>query len=1291
MWSATKTEGFETKASDTQYQGTVTITTAQSDCGIAWSIYYGNVSTTSAINGSKSCLMRYYTGTPSNLGYAKTTTAIKGLTNITFNAKVTNTGNKMGVWYSTDGSNWVALATNVTLTTSSASKSYDIPSPSTSTNYYIKIGITSGTTNRKDLIIDNVVFTYTDSSPSYTITAQSNNTTYGTVSKDGNVITASPNTCYTYASPAYTVSPVNSATVSQSGNNFTITPSANTTITINFEEKPKYTITYDSIGVTSTVETCLSVTLPTLQTPSECTELSWSFAGWSGENSNITQSDILTGSFTPTKDTTLYAVYKQGGSETFIFSDIASTNNWENGIAYTEVTIGNITIEAQGGGNNGKWYTSSGGSWRMYNGGTVSISSTSGDIESVESSPSCDFTISNGIATFSPSARTDFTEITVNCGNGVYSTNPSCSEEPPIPEENIVDIVVWDTASIKIDVDADDVQYVSIENKPLDVVEKVAKDLFFAKYFEGEGDIKMFSIYNGTNKNVNLNEYKLVLYHRNPDNIHNDANNKIIDFSTIDTVNTIYRGQEIIYFAKDNSVQALSECSNTFFNSIKDKTNETSNPRWIHDQTNISFNGNDALLLIHNTDTIDIFGSLIEPSGKNCRNERGWEGEVLNIDYKKTAADFTETVWDNLSSYGINITDSILTGIYTARCVLYRNKDVLSGDSAVKKNKSIFDTFTPDEWYGRNICANGVVSGAGTCNSFSDLGTFDYGNYYGHYENIFEKDLLSSHHTPEDSTYLFNLTKVNLDTLPCTELKIVLEKTNGDIKEEIFKVPIFISSNKTADNFNPLHVDTCKNCDVVILGDAALTVAGNTLQSRNVTVYPGGRLIVPFGTKYKMNSLTLRRDNDSVPYMLMNGEIAFTGNDSSYFLDLRTDASDWRWMTLPDSHKVSKIKLPKNAELNRNVWVSYYDGQYRAEHRFNAWKDVGGDGVADTTFHAGDGFLFGVSLPGKSKKIYRFTFPNSSVANELIAKPIGNLYAWGGLRTDITENNKGWNLIGNPFTDNDTTDIGLKPIGIGKLEKQYDSRGNWTGGWVVVDGFMQKLRYGVFPVLDRTKWTEDIIAAGGYESLLFDDVVLKPFNSFFIQLGGEDTVQNVTIFKPIVDNPITRIIAKEQDDVHIDDEIFLRVKVGDRKTGCFISNRFTDRYEPGDDLESRYKIYQLINGYKLLYSAINDSIIERGVKVYTPTGNLHLDPKTNINDFEYIYAQYQNYWYDLLHGQTVDVEGEFLLCAKRKSNKISTEIKHLDEDVDFRKFIYNGNVYILKNNCIFNVLGEKIK
>lgn len=79
--------------------------------------------------------------------------------------------------------------------------------------------------------------------PAYIITAQSNNNSYGTVSLSGSVITGSPNSGYRYADPAYTVK-TGTATVSQNGDEFTVTPSSDCTVTINFEAIPSHTLDY---------------------------------------------------------------------------------------------------------------------------------------------------------------------------------------------------------------------------------------------------------------------------------------------------------------------------------------------------------------------------------------------------------------------------------------------------------------------------------------------------------------------------------------------------------------------------------------------------------------------------------------------------------------------------------------------------------------------------------------------------------------------------------------------------------------------------------------------------------------------------------------------------------------------------------------------------------------------------------------------------------------------------------------------------------------------------------------
>ena len=177
--------------------------------------------------------------------------------------------------------------------------------------------------------------------PNYTVTATSNNTSYGTVSVSGNVITASPKAGYYAAS--YTVTS-GTATVTQNGNTFTVNPSSNCTVRINFAAKTQYTVTLKANGSTYNTLSCYSGESVTL--PSTATAVSgYSFAGWCANTVSETTSrpTILTGSYTPSGNVTLYAVYTrtEGGSGASGYQLVTSTpSNWAGNYV---ITNGNST------------------------------------------------------------------------------------------------------------------------------------------------------------------------------------------------------------------------------------------------------------------------------------------------------------------------------------------------------------------------------------------------------------------------------------------------------------------------------------------------------------------------------------------------------------------------------------------------------------------------------------------------------------------------------------------------------------------------------------------------------------------------------------------------------------------------------------------------------------------------------------------------------------------------------------------------------------------------------------
>lgn len=165
---------------------------------------------------------------------------------------------------------------------------------------------------------------------SYTITATSNNTSYGTVSLEGKTITATPKTGY-YAS-GYTVTS-GSATVTQNGNTFTVNASSDCTIRINFAAKTSVTVNFSGATVPSQEGYAgESMTLPTATAPEGFTFLGWTASKLSEDTTE--KPTYYTTSFTPTASTTLYALYSysEGGSGAteYVLTDLADISDTDS-------------------------------------------------------------------------------------------------------------------------------------------------------------------------------------------------------------------------------------------------------------------------------------------------------------------------------------------------------------------------------------------------------------------------------------------------------------------------------------------------------------------------------------------------------------------------------------------------------------------------------------------------------------------------------------------------------------------------------------------------------------------------------------------------------------------------------------------------------------------------------------------------------------------------------------------------------------------------------------------------
>ena len=947
-----------------------------------------------------------------------------------------------------------------------------------------------------------------------------------------------------------------------------------------------------------------------------------------------------------------------------------------------------------------------------------------------------------------------------------------------------IDVVEWkvDTAVVFVDKEEHFNPVVIIDGE----VEhgagtgNVATELFFSKYFEGAGSMKLVSIFNGTKEDIDLTNYSIYVRMRGSSgNWSGSSNDVTLDLSGL---GSIASGQEIIFFSRPMGTETeLTSCSNTFLNDkVTNCSSVESNPRWIEcDGTTykrINFNGNDPIMLRKSGTLIDIIGSEgAAPTSKNClnsNNERGWAGTVKNMDKGKSPSDpafdafyeassktpvTTQDSIDLLADFGINLTADEID-ITTARCILFRDKRVVSGDSAVLMNGSTFVTFTihdsfHSEWSGRSVCmddamktAAGVENDAqATCNSYQDLSEFNYSNYYKDWQTIEDPKTLNEYtHNEETGTYEIPIP--NLAQYSCLNIRFQLQNDAGEVVTEApVQVPIIVTGNhQTIDDiFNeivktdggdPLYTESinrCKTCDVVVLGKGVLTKAtdGTTHdvpEVGDVKVYPGGKLIVPTGTSYSVNSLAFRRQEDAVPTADIQGNLNIKADGKNVYFDLRIDPTNWHYISLPYNCNVSDIRFVgeeiKIPILGTDYLLKYYDGEKRAATQSGGcWEMVAPDGV----LKKGIGYIFGIPGTGKVQREFRFPMSNTIIDEE--KNPEGKLasgvYAYGGDKdmTEVRANHRGWNLIGDPYLLPYSSDI-ADPVMTGYIVPDYpeDPEEQWDGHYKFADDARSDLRYIVEPV-DNGR--------SEYIQVAITDYEMKPFTSYFVQIGGSnpEAEQGVQFNLSAVErsaSPVRRAPAEyeEQEDTH---PVWCAVTIispkGEKdETTMLISDKFTDGYDMMDDLvKMRGTYYQYVqittkpvlasrnNEGEMAFNALPDASAEAGIPLHYFAATqgeyvIAYNDKYGRDEIQAVMLldKQTNEWHDLMnepytfYTNRTDDKNRFVLTVRverKKEPQITTDIDATSSTDDRpRKILHNDHIYILRGDKIYDITGKQM-
>lgn len=781
-------------------------------------------------------------------------------------------------------------------------------------------------------------------------------------------------------------------------------------------------------------------------------------------------------------------------------------------------------------------------------------------------------------------------------------------------ESNEVSIVEWKKDALIVDIntevtDADEVS-ILVENQHTHGTnnQNIADDLFFSKYYEATGNLKLLGIYNGTKDTLPLTNVKI--------KIGRTAWGQEVPMN-------IYGKHKTGYISPDEEIILWHSGTTTLNTCVAGKMNVDI----MKEHSNISFSGRASIGLFRADTLIDMIGAgtKIQPKEGTIKpswgDDPGWPGNGYDIENPSTEIELS-----------------------TNRCLLVRGNKVKSGRNAVLNNTTTFATFTKNEWLGRQVSmykedGTDDKGEESSCNGFAYVADFNYNDYYTTYDSIANLEIKGNRN--EDGTYTIPIPK--LDTMACTNLRLQLKKkgTIQATREE--KVPIIIYTTTDTKNSKffggKLTDEICKTCDVVVRDNAQLLhTAGGKQQFRDMYVYTGSSLNIPENQTMSLDKVRMFATNDSVSYAIVNNS-----NDAAAAISVkevshvkRIDGRYWYPFSLPYDCNIADIDQLNGQPLGvygMDWGIKYYDGQRRQSDGNSTthygevskyWTMMPENGQ----LKAYTGYIIGLFVPAADEPLMKsVNFPpaTESAYTENASSKTTPITNWPDNLT-AEKRHHGWNFVGSPYislfgSNNNTQGEGL-----------YNA--NVQMGWTDALGKQQ----------DKDHIYVSIPNGGNtntYTQALASGVTIKPFLAYFVQAIDPENGQsplNLTYSKGHRTLPTSAPARTAKTDALILTELDITNGALGDNTGVLVSNVYSAEYEIGDDLTKMYAAAQKPQLYtidahndKMAYQALPDVLAHAiPLGIYVPqAGNYTLSLNRYVSRLEAAEAVY------LLHNGAV--------------------------------------------------------
>ncbi len=500
------------------------------------------------------------------------------------------------------------------------------------------------------------------------------------------------------------------------------------------------------------------------------------------------------------------------------------------------------------------------------------------------------------------------------------------------------------------------------------------------------------------------------------------------------------------------------------------------------------------------------------------------------------------------------------------------------------------------------------------------------------------------------------------------------------------------------------------------------------LATTDIVVTGGNTLTLQAGTT-TINSLTLKgglQENGTYAMPVVNIPTGATlvRNNNKINLDLVVNNDSWYPFAVPfevenTAANVNYINTTLKEYANgHNGYGKYYrileyNGALRAEKGLNNdsnWVHVG---RTDVKLMPGKGYaISAVPASGQDTVTIRITMTvdNAWLANgeqesitvkeQTTTRNQVTVTAYTGKATDINngghQRHAGWNFVANPYLS-------------------MFAGGNVANDVTYIKGSINIQENYTYENTDVTYVTIPAYDFSYYEQVKLSGATLSPAYSFFVQVGTEGTMTFETAGRKQVPAGIAARSAEEQA-VKMDVDITLSDNHSSDQTGIIISDRYSDAYEIGRDLEKLFgsaynlSVYTLMaDNTPLAFQALairsNMQVIPIGYRApeqgeYT----FRLNEATSSIDLlneqyeQLVLVDYQTGELTNLliadytfYSERTQSDNRFALYAVPRQNAPTDLPNAIGQDKEAQKIIHNGHLYILRDGNVYNGNGQIVK